>query len=204
MKLLPKDEKFFELFCQHSGILCKASSLLVEALRSGYDGVCQAAPQMEKLERQGDEIIHEIFRRLRSTFLTPIDPEDIQALATSLDDVLDYLEDATFRIVAYRLDPIPPPTVELGQMLAHCCQSLSHALVALQERKSVVEDCIEVNRLENQADQLERTLVAELFRSEKDPLTLIKQKEVYEVLEGATDRCEDVADVLQSVAVKNS
>jgi uncharacterized protein Yka (UPF0111/DUF47 family) len=204
MNLLPRDEKFFDLFQDHLRITCEASKLLLTGLNAGYAGVCGVAKEMKSLERQGDEVIHEIFARLRSTFLTPFDPEDIQALSTALDDVLDYIDNATFRIVAYRLDPIPGAIVQFGQMVDGCCLSLAKAVDSLRRHKSVVADCIEVHRLENEADSLERTLVADLFRNETDAIALIKLKEIYEVFEGTTDRCEDVADVLQNVAVKNS
>lgn len=204
MNLLPKDERFFDLLQQHARILCQASELLITGLRGGYNGVCDKSKQMEALERSGDEVIHEIFRTLQSTFITPFDPEDIQTLATTLDNVLDSIEDATFRIVAYRLDPIPEPAVQLGQMINDSCQALSRALTALRDRKPVWDDCIEVHRLENEADAVERTLVGKLFGSQIDPIGLIKQKEVFEILENTTDFCEDVADVIQNVAVKNS
>jgi uncharacterized protein Yka (UPF0111/DUF47 family) len=204
MNLLPRDEKFFDLFHQHVRILCQSSQLLMTGLNSGYAGMFQISRQMEALEQNGDEVIHEIFNKLQSTFITPFDPEDIQTLATTLDNVLDSIEDATFRIVAYRLDPIPEAAVQLGQMIDDCCRALARAMVSLRDRKSVMEDCIEVNRLENEADAVERTQVGNLFASNMDPLTLMKQKEVFEVLEQTTDLCEDVADVLQNVAVKNS
>jgi uncharacterized protein Yka (UPF0111/DUF47 family) len=121
-----------------------------------------------------------------------------------LDNVLDSIEDATFRIVAYRLDPIPEAAVELGRMIDESCQALARALASLKDKKPVLDDCIEVNRLENEADAVERTVLGKLFSSQIDPLTLIKQKEVIEVLEATTDACEDVADVIQNVAVKNS
>ena len=127
MNLLPRDEKFFDLFHRHARILCQSSNLLISSLKSGYQAVCDVSKQMEALERSGDEVIHEIFRRLQSTFITPFDPEDIQTLATALDNVLDAIEDATFRIAAYRLDPIPPGAVELGRMIAECCQAMALA-----------------------------------------------------------------------------
>ncbi|MGH9582941.1 MAG: DUF47 domain-containing protein [Bryobacteraceae bacterium] len=204
MNLLPRDERFFDLFQQHMRILCQASQMLISGLRSGYSGVCQIAKPLEALERNGDDLIHEIFRRLQSTFITPFDPEDIQTLATSLDNVLDAIEDATFRIVAYRLDPIPDGAVDLGRMIDDSCQALARALGALRDREPVWDHCIEVNRLENEADAVERTLVGNLFSASIDPILLIKQKEVFEILEAATDMCEDVADVVQNVAVKNS
>ncbi len=203
MNLLPKDGKFFDLFTQHVRILCQSSDLLKTGLQSGYAGVVDISKRIEALERAGDEIIHQIFQRLQSTFITPFDPEDIQTLATSLDNVLDSIEDVTFRIVAYRLDPIPDAALRLSEMIDNCSKALARALHALHDKSPVLEDCIEVNRLENEADAIERTLVAKLFSSEVDPLTLIKQKEIIEELEQTTDLCEDVADVIQNVAVKN-
>lgn len=203
MNLLPKDGMFFDLFAQHVSILCQASELLKTGLQGGYQGISAVAKQMETLERSADEIIHQIFRRLQTTFITPFDPEDIQRLATSLDNVLDTIEDATFRTVAYRLDPIPEAAERLSEKIDSSTNALARALKALRENKPVLEDCIEVNRLENEADVIERTLVAQLFSSNVDPITLIKQKEIIEILEHATDLSEDVADVIQNVAVKN-
>lgn len=204
MHLLPRNERFFDLFQQHVRIVCQGSQMLISGLRGGYEGMCQISKPLEALERNGDDIIHEIFKRLQATFITPFDPEDIQTLATSLDNVLDAIEDATFRIVAYRLDPIPDGAVQLGRIIDDCCQALARALGALRDREPVWDHCIEVNRLENEADAVERTLVSNLFRDAIDPISLIKQKEVFEVLEAATDMCEDVADVVQNVAVKNA
>jgi len=203
MNLLPREEKFFDLFNQHVQMLCQASRLLVTGLNGGYPGMCDIEKEMETIERSADEVIHEIFRKLQSTFLTPFDPEDIQTLATAIDDVLDGIEDATFRIVAYRLDPIPEPAVRLGQLIHEACQSLAGAVEGLRDRKPCLDHCVEVNRIENQADAIERTQLAKLFSSEMDPVSLIKHKEIYELLESATDRCEDVADIIQNVTVKN-
>lgn len=166
--------------------------------------MCDVSKQLESLERHADELVHQIFQRLQSTFITPFDPEDIQALATGLDNVVDSIEDTAFRIVAYRLDPIPAPAIELSRMIDDSCKALARALNALEHRESVWNDCIEVNRLEDEADAVERTLLGRLFSSNLDPLNLIKQKEVFELLEATTDFCEDVADVIQNVAIKNS
>jgi len=203
LNFLPKDEKFFEYFHQQSAILCEASNLLLSGLRGGYAGMTQVSKRMEELESSGDAVVHKLFDRLRKTFITPFDPEDVQALASTLDDVLDTMEDATFRIVAFRIDPIPDAAVELGEMIAKSCRSLDKALCALEAKKSVMEDCIEVNRLEGQADFVERTMLGDLFNSDTDAITLMKLKELYELLESTTDRCEDVADVIQNIAVKN-
>lgn len=203
MNLLPKDEHFFEYFRQHSTVLCQASQLLLGALKDGYQGTVQAAKRIEALERSGDNITHQIFDRLRATFITPFDPEDIQSLATALDDVLDSLEDAAFRIVAYRIDPIPKAAIELAEMIASSCKAIDRALHALHDKRSVMEDAIEVNRLEDHADAVERSMLTDLFSSGYDALTIIKLKDLYEMLEETTDRCEDVADVIQNIAVKN-
>jgi uncharacterized protein len=204
MNLLPKDEKFFYLFERHAQVLCRAAKLLISGLRDGYDGVCRIQEDMSAIEDEGDHVVHEIFARLRATFITPFDPEDIQALATKLDDVLDGIDDVTFRIVAYRLKPIPSAVLLLAEKVSACCLLLVDALEALHRKKPVVNICIEINRLENDADKIERNLLAELFRNEKDAIALIRQKEIYELLEATTDRCEDVADVIQNVSVKNN
>ncbi|MCU1292527.1 MAG: hypothetical protein JWP08_1377 [Bryobacterales bacterium] len=204
MNLLPRDERFFELFQQHVRILCQASELFVRGINAGYEGICKISKQMEALERNGDDIIHEISNKLQSTFITPFDPEDVQALATSLDNVLDAIEDVTFRLFGFRVDPIPAPAVQLALMIDDSCKALARAMTALRERKPVWDDCIEVNRLENHADAIERTALGDLFRTETDPIILIKHKEIYELLEQTTDVCEDVADVIRNVAVKTS
>jgi predicted phosphate transport protein (TIGR00153 family) len=204
MNLLPKDERFFYLFERHAQILCRASKLLISGLHEGYDGVCRIQKEMSAIEDEGDRVVHDIFGRLRATFITPFDPEDIQHLATTLDDVLDGIDDVTFRIVAYKLKPIPPAVMQLAEMVSQCCTILTRALEALHRKRPVVELCIEVNRLENEADKLERNLLADLFHNEKDAINLIRQKEIYELLEATTDRCEDVADVIQNVSVKNN
>jgi uncharacterized protein len=204
MNLLPRDDRFFELFRRHADIVCRASQLLIAALQDGYDGVCGIQDEMTRIEDEGDHVVHDIFRCLRSTFITPFDPEDIQALATKLDDVLDGIDDVTFRIVAYQLNPVPPAVLQLARKVSSCCMLLAQAIEALHKKKPVVELCIEVNRLENEADKIERSLLSDLFRNERDAIALIRQKEIYELLEATTDRCEDVADVIQNVSVKNN
>ncbi|HEX4770143.1 MAG TPA: DUF47 family protein [Bryobacteraceae bacterium] len=203
MNLLPKDENFFQYFHQQSQILCQSSHLLLSGLRGGPESMADVAKRLEALERNGDNITHKIFDRLRATFITPFDPEDIQSLATSLDDILDSVEDTAFRIVAYKIDPIPQPAIELGELIAQSCQAIDRALHALHEKKSVMDACIEVNHLEDQADAIERSMLAKIFSSVTDAVTLIKLKDLYEALESTTDYCEDVADIIQNIAVKN-
>lgn len=204
MRLLPREEKFFSLFLDQVKLISEAADVLLSAAESGNARLAEAAEKIILLERKGDEITHEVFIRLNQTFITPLDPEDIHAIASRLDDVMDGIEDAVHRIVAYRLECIPPPVVELCVIVRDSTRVLARALTALSEQRPLLEDCIEVNRLEEMADSILRTAVAALFEKETNPITLIKLKEVYEFLEATTDRCEDVADILQQVVVKNS
>jgi hypothetical protein len=173
-------------------------------VKEGNSHLGRAALRIQQLEQEGDEIIHDIFTRLNQTFITPLDPEDIHSISSRLDDVLDGIEDAAYRMVAYRLEPIPPTVIELCEVVHQSALVLEKAFEKLNKDEKLLEDCIEVNRLEDYADMLGRRAVAELFQQEKDPIALIKQKEIYEFLEETTDRCEDVADILQNVVVKNS
>ncbi len=127
MNLLPRDDTFFRLFAQHLGLICEASELLVTGLESGYGGVCRVFGEMKNLEHKGDAIVRQIAQRLQETILTPFDPEDVQALSTALDNVLDFMENATFRIVAYKLDPIPSELIDLGRIVNSSCNCLRTA-----------------------------------------------------------------------------
>jgi uncharacterized protein len=204
MRFLPKEEKFYSLFLQQSHLISEAAAALVEGVKGGNSRLADASATIQKLEGRGDEIIHDIFTRLNQTFITPIDPEDIHELSCSLDDVLDGIEDASYRMSAYKLDPIPPQVVELCVIVADCARVLVKAMDALKHDKPLLEHCIEINSLEGIADKLVRTALADLYQSDIHPIAFIKLKEVYEVLEATTDRCEDVADTLQGVVVKNS
>ena len=204
MKLLPRQEKFFDLFLSQVELISQASDLLLEGAKAGNSRLAAAAAEIQGLEHQGDEIIHDMFTRLNRTFITPLDPEDIHALSSSLDDVLDGIEDAAYRMAAYRLEPIPPDVVRLCEIVHSCSKTLKTAFEALDQGKALLDHCIEINRLEDDADKLVRGVLRELFQSDMNPIAFIKLKEVYEVLEDTTDRCEDVADTLQNVVVKNS
>jgi hypothetical protein len=204
MRLLPREEKFFHFFNDQAQLIVQASRLLRESTEKGNSAVATAATEINKFEQKGDEIIHEIFTKLNQTFITPLDPEDIHSLGSYLDDVLDALEEAAHRIVAFKIEPIPPAVVEFAKLIEACAMSMSKAFTALSGDRLLLEHCIEINRLEDSADRLLRTAVVDLFDNEKDPIRLIKLKEIYELLEETTDRAEDVADVLQNVIVKNS
>jgi hypothetical protein len=204
MRLLPREEKFFDFFLQQSRVMCESARALAAGVKAGGAEMETAAAAIAVLEQKGDEIIHETFVRLNQTFITPLDPEDIHVLASHLDDVTDGIEEAAHRLVAYQVDPIPAPVVEVCDLLVSCANELEKALTSLSKDKPLLEHCIEINRLEDTIDRIVRRAVADLFRYERDPIQLIKLKEVYEILEKTSDYCEDVADVLQEVVVKNS
>lgn len=203
MKLLPREEKFYALFVRQVQIIAEASRLLLDGVRSGPSRLTAAATAINVLEHRGDELIHEIFTRLNQTFITPIDPEDIHNVSSALDDVLDGLEDTAHSLVSYHIDPIPADMVTLAEIVAACGGALQKAFLALEKNGPILEHCIEINRLENEADRIGRSAVADLFNNEKDAIRVIKLKEVYDFIEAAIDSCEDVADVLQNVALKN-
>ena len=204
MRLLPREEKFYRLFLKQVEIISEASRLLLDGVRAGNARLGAAAGEINALEHRGDELIHEIFTRLNQTFITPIDPEDIHNISSALDDVLDGIEDTAHRLVSYKIDPVPADMVTLAEIVDSCSKSLQAALEALERNGPIMEHCIEINRLENEADRIGRNAVVELFAMETNPITLIKLKEVYEFFENTIDSCEDVADVLQNVVVKNS
>jgi uncharacterized protein Yka (UPF0111/DUF47 family) len=204
MKLLPSDDKFFQYFQQQARLISQAAGLLVEGATAGNAHLANAAHQIHVLEEQADNILHETYTRLNSTFITPLDPEDIQSLSSHLDDVIDGIEDSVHRMLDDAVDPMPSTVLELCCVVQSCCLILQKAFDALAKGEPFIDQSIEINRLEEAADQLGRAAVKELFEKEKDPIRIIKLKEIYEFLEQTTDRCEDVADALQNVQVKNS
>jgi uncharacterized protein len=204
MRLLPREEKFFQDFLDQVEIIQQAATVLRDSVTNGAEKLSEAATTIRCLEQKGDEIIHNIHTRLNSTFITPLDPEDIHSLATHLDDVLDGIEEASDSLVTYRVTEVTPAIAELAGIIVSCSNELEKAFEALALNKPMIAQCIELNRLEDLADGVGRAAIMSLFESERDPIQLIKLKEIYEILEATTDRCEDVADVLQGVIVKNS
>jgi len=204
MNLFPRDEKFFTLLEQHSDLTLDAAQSLYEGVRGGADLMAANAGVIKRIEHDADEITHKILTRLHATFVTPIDPEDLHAITTAMDDVLDSIEDSSFRIAAYRINPIPAGMIEFAEIIHSACMRVQVAVQKLHARKPLQEECIGINHLENLADDLVRRLVTNLFESGMDAISVMKLKEIYDYLEQAIDRCEDVADVLQTIAIKNS
>src|ERR1019366_5328547 len=180
MQLFPRDEKFFALLEEQSDLLVKGARALDAGVRAGPLEMAQAAGVIRQIENDADEITHRIMTRLHQTFVTPMDAEDLHAITSSLDDVLDCIEDSAFRLSSYGIDPIPPGVLEFTQIIDACANRLQAAVRKLRAGKPLRDECIEVNRLENTADELMRRLVTDLFRSNLDAISLIKLKEVYE------------------------
>jgi len=201
--LIPRDNTFFQMFSQASENLIAGARVMVD-LFTDYKDVEAKIGELRRVERTGDEITHNVFTKLNSTFITPFDREDIHALASSLDDVLAFLTAAGARILMYRITNPPPAALDLARLILQQAQELHRALPLLQKNGDILTHCVEINRIENEADVVSRAAIGRLFDEEKNPITLIKIKELLEFLEAATDKAEDVANVLETVVLKNS
>jgi uncharacterized protein len=160
--------------------------------------------KIKDIEHRGDEMTHAIITKLNVTFITPFDREDIHKLASSIDDVLDFINAAADRMLMYKITAAPRPAAELAAIVVRQAEQLSKAVSLLGKDENVLDYCVEINRLENDADTVARKAIAELFDREHDPIALIKLKELYEVLETATDKAEDAANVVESVVLKSA
>jgi hypothetical protein len=201
--LIPRDNTFFDMFAQMSDNLIAGARAMVD-LFADYRDVETKVSEIRRIERTGDEMTHAVLTKLNQTFITPFDREDIHQLASSLDDVLDFLNAAGARILMYRITNPPPVALDLSRLILLQAQELSRALPLLRKNGDILTHCVEINRIENEADVISRAAIGQLFDQEKDPITLIKNKELIEFLESATDRAEDVANVLETVVLKNS
>jgi len=201
--LIPRDNTFFDMFSQMSENLIAGARAMVD-LFADYRDVEAKISEIRRIERTGDEMTHAVLTKLNQTFITPFDREDIHQLASSLDDVLDFLNAAGARIIMYRITNPPPVALDLARLILLQAQELHRALPLLRKNGDILTYCVEINRLENEADVISRAAIGQLFDQEKDPITLIKTKELIEFLESATDRAEDVANVLETVVLKNS
>jgi uncharacterized protein len=203
VRLIPKDTSFFLMFSAMSDNLIGGARTLVD-LFANYQDVAKKIDQIHRIEREGDELTHAILTKLNQTFITPFDREDIHELASKLDDVLDFINAAGARIVMYRITTPPPAAGELAAIILRQCQELQQAVSLMQKNGNILAHCVEINRLENEADMVSQQAIARLFECEKDPINLIKIKELLEFLERATDKAEDVANVLETVVLKNT
>ena len=203
VRLIPKDTSFFQMFSAMSDNLIAGARTLVD-LFADYKDVDKRINEVRRLERAGDELTHAILTKLNQTFITPFDREDIHQLASKLDDVLDYINASGARLVMYRIAEPPPAAGKLAEIILMQCQELQKAVSLMQKNGDILAHCVEINRLENEADHVSQQAIAKLFEYEKDPINLIKIKELLEFLESATDKAEDVANVLETVVLKNT
>lgn len=203
VRLIPRDISFFSMFSEMLENLVAGAQVLVD-LFGDYRDVEMKIEEVRKIEHIGDDLTHAIFVKLNQTFITPFDREDIHQLASSIDDVLDFINAAGVRITMYKVTDPPTAAGVLARLLLRQSQELQKALPLLQKNGDILVHCVEINRLENEADHVARAAIAELFEREKDPINLIKNKELIEFLEMATDKAEDVADVLETVVLKNA
>ncbi len=203
--LIPHDKIYFDLFEKQAGVMREAAWQLV-ALTEDFTNVKEKRHEIEKLEHKGDQITHDIYKQLNSSFITPIDPEEISSLASALDEVLDYIDGATEKMYYYNIGATDAHMIELAKIIHMSTTEIEGAVKGIRSIKDpryIEERCIEVNRLENLADDVLAHAVTELFKT-NDAITIIKFKDIYEHLETATDYCEDVANVLSDIAIRHS
>ncbi|MFZ1897975.1 DUF47 domain-containing protein [Methanoregula sp.] len=203
--LIPQDKIFFEMFERQAATLREAAYQLV-ALSEDFTNVREKRHSIELLEHQGDQITHGIYEQLNRTFITPLDPEEISRLASTLDDVLDYIDGSSEKMFYYGIENTDSHMIELAKLIHLSAVEIEGAVKGIRSIKDpryIEERCIEVNRLENLADDVLAHAVMDLFRT-TDAISIIKLKDIYENLETATDYCEDVANVLSDIAIRHS
>ncbi len=205
--LVPKDKNFFKLFAQSSNNLVEISKTFSEMANASSERRQELQKKIADLEHVGDEITHQIFTELSTNFITPFDREDISYLASSLDDIVDYIHGSAKRLDTYKIDEISPAMKKLCEIIEHSAKEIHVAVSNMKDMNNIVrvrEAIVRINSLENHADDIFDNAIAELFENEKDAIRVIKLKEILSNMETATDKCEDVANVIETIIVKNS
>lgn len=203
-RLLPREEKYFAMFNSLAAEM-KSSAQLLERLFADFDGRAEYAEQIKDVEHKCDIITHDIVKRLNQTFITPIDREDIHAVASGLDDIVDAIDYTARRVMLYRVPQSTEHARKMTNVLVRLADHLQSAVSALDNNSSqVLQDCIAIHGLENEGDIYHHQAVEKLFAEETDPITIIKMKEIYEKMERMIDKCEDVANVLEAIVLKNA
>ena len=205
-RLMPREEGFFDFFEQHADVLMRGTAAFAKLFEPGAD-IAGTCTRVRELEHEADSITHRCVEALHKTFITPIDRDDIHRLITKLDDVMDFIEAAAERISLYEITEMNPDAKDLADVLVRAAKDVQIAckgLRNLKDARSILTKCIEINRLENEADEILRRGVARLFKDHKDdPIHVIKWKEILDNLEIATDRCEDVANTIEGVVLEH-
>lgn len=203
VRLIPREGKFFEMFNEMTENLVEGARLLSDIFHD-YRNVDEQVRKLKAIEHRGDDMTHAILTQLNQTFIMPFDREDIHKLASSIDDVLDFVDAAGERLVIYKIQNLPAAAKELAVIIVRQTEELAQAVSELGTNRDILRHCVEINRLENEADQVERQAIGMLFEHEADAISLIKHKELFEMLERATDKAEDAANVVESVVVKSA
>ncbi len=205
-RLMPTEGKFFDLFNQHAALCVKGAQEMV-GLMTNFDDLENRTHAVESIEKQADKITYATVDLLHKTFITPIDRDDIHKLITRMDDILDMMEDAAQTISLYDLKTVTPEAKRLAELCLACCEKVQAAVGMLHDMgnaKKVIALCEDIDRLESDADHVMRAAMSKLFRDEPDVRNLIKMKAIYEILETVTDRCEDVANIIEGIIVENA
>lgn len=205
-RLMPTEGKFFEYFIQH-GELCVKGGKEMVALMTNFDDLEHRVHAIESIEKQADKITYAALDLLHKTFITPLDRDDIHKLITRMDDILDLMEDAAQTISLYDIKSITPEAKRLAELCQSCCEKVLAAVSLLHNMnnaREILNICSEIDKLESDADHVMRAAMSKLFRDEPDVRNLIKLKAIYEILETVTDRCEDVANIVEGIIVENA
>ncbi|MFH0772342.1 MAG: DUF47 family protein [Candidatus Omnitrophota bacterium] len=204
-KLIPQEVKFFDMFEKSAQNILRGAKVLKE-ISENFSTLTENAAKMERLEHDTDQITHEIMEKLNKTFITPIDREDIHELTAVLDDVMDFMEAATERMILYKIKTSTPEMKQIADVILNQAEEINKVMPKLKNLKhaSIMEHCIEINRLENTGDRILREAVARLFDNRTDPLEVIKWRDIYDFLETATDKCEDVAVIIEGIVLKHA
>jgi len=206
LSFFPKNDKFFDLFEESTHNLVQAAGVFAELMEK-WEDIDEMVRQITDLEHHGDSITHRIIAELHGTFVTPIDREDIALLAQRMDDVMDFIEAAAVRMALYGVDKPTERAKQLADILVRVTSEVGKAIPRLRHRRDLVhmkEHCIEINRLENEADSVRRSALAELFHDQMEIAEVIKWREIYEHMENAVDSCEDIADILEGIMIKRA
>ena len=202
-RFFSRSKKFFDMFGEAARNVHQGAKALEQMLRE-FQGSADQWRAVEEYEHEGDKITHRIIQTLHQSSVTPTDREDIHKLAATLDDVLDLIEGAAFRMAMYKVNEPTPEAIRLAGIIVRCTEQIVQGVSALPDVDRIQAPCIEINRLENEADEVSRAAIAELFTGDAAPLDVIKWKEIYETMETATDKGEDVANLLEEIVLKRS
>jgi predicted phosphate transport protein (TIGR00153 family) len=202
-RLIPKEERFFDDFVAMAEQIRLGAGLLQEMVAPDQP-IWDKADEIKEVEHKCDFLTHAVIQRLHKTFVTPLDREDIHALARSLDDVIDAIDDSAAVLRLYKIDRVRQEARDQVRIIVACTDQLLSAMKALGKKQQISGCAVEINRLENEADRVHQVALRRLFEEERDPIAIIKWKEILDFLELATDRCEDIANVLEGVVVKHA